>query len=621
MKRFAISICLFLLLLLGQWLIVPFFVYAEDPPNVKEISNIGELRAAIAEINESTEPNLSYLLELKADIVADQDDKLSFDKGSTTIKGNGHSLSGFDQLVVSNGAIVHLGETGDTLRIDGGWDHPTSTPRPLLQALGGGTINMHEGTIIDNRDISHTNSLATVVLVQMNGIFNMLGGSIQNCKVSDAGGMYDGCQSMICVNKGTFNMSGGSIKNNRVKRLSSPTITNPTEFVRGAAVCAFSSMVNISGGSITDNQIITDGCSGYGAALFAWGSTVNVSGGSITDNQIITDDGSGYGAGIFVLDSDIRVSDTQITGNSIDGNQGYGGGIFAQDSDVSITNSLVAFNSAGGAASDVCFSLTEDGTHSLNLPSVEKMNERLAEGDERNITGWYHDNPDDRYSESNPTEQLTLTDNLNKDLYLVAGYSQQEPDTIDISAQVNWDDQENAQGLRPQSITIGLLENGNPTGKSLRLSHSNNWRGSLMGLPQSLSGSNIEYDISVEDIGHDYYTEISGNASTGFLITAHLKPVEPQPDLPAPPPFPDPIPSPIPSPSLNPDFTFELSWQTGEESVPTIQVTTSQESPLDETDSPNPIPLLPKTGQATSPVFLNFALLIFGFVVLVRPKK
>lgn len=87
-----------------------------------------------------------------------------------------------------------------------------------------------------------------------------------------------------------------------------------------------------------------------------------------------------------------------------------------------------------------------------------------------------------------------------------------------ISVSKVWDDADNRDGIRPDSVTILLYANGVPTGKSLTLNAENNWYGLFEDLCVNESGSKIFYTIVEEQVS-GYISEISGNDSNGFEVT------------------------------------------------------------------------------------------------------
>lgn len=106
------------------------------------------------------------------------------------------------------------------------------------------------------------------------------------------------------------------------------------------------------------------------------------------------------------------------------------------------------------------------------------------------------------------------------------------PGQINIPVTKNWQDQDDADGIRPDSITVKLYADGKDTGKELVLNQKSNWTGSFDDLNEYADGVKILYTIAeVETEGYD--TAISGSAETGFVISNSHTPAKPAaPDTP-----------------------------------------------------------------------------------------
>ena len=86
-----------------------------------------------------------------------------------------------------------------------------------------------------------------------------------------------------------------------------------------------------------------------------------------------------------------------------------------------------------------------------------------------------------------------------------------------------WDDKDNQDGKRPESITVKLLADGQDTGKTLELNKDNNWSGSFTDLDVNKAGKAIVY--TVEEVAVvDYKSEVTGDATTGYTITNSYTP-------------------------------------------------------------------------------------------------
>lgn len=92
------------------------------------------------------------------------------------------------------------------------------------------------------------------------------------------------------------------------------------------------------------------------------------------------------------------------------------------------------------------------------------------------------------------------------------------PGKTSIQVTKAWEDRNNQDGKRPDSVTVKLFADGKDTGKELILTKNNNWTGTFAELDEYNNGKKVNYTI--EEIKVDgYISSISGNMSKGFVIT------------------------------------------------------------------------------------------------------
>ncbi|UUX33567.1 Cna B-type domain-containing protein [Fundicoccus culcitae] len=82
------------------------------------------------------------------------------------------------------------------------------------------------------------------------------------------------------------------------------------------------------------------------------------------------------------------------------------------------------------------------------------------------------------------------------------------PATRDISGEKHWDDADNQDGIRPSSIMVNLLANGNVV-RSVVVTEADNWAYEFTNLPVFANGIRITYDIS-ENAIPDYTPDYDG---------------------------------------------------------------------------------------------------------------
>lgn len=87
--------------------------------------------------------------------------------------------------------------------------------------------------------------------------------------------------------------------------------------------------------------------------------------------------------------------------------------------------------------------------------------------------------------------------------------------TVFVTSQ--WDDQNNQDGLRPDSVTVKLFRDGIETGLTLTLSESNNWSGDFGDLKKYENGVVHQYTIKADAVD-EYDSTIMGDMTSGFLV-------------------------------------------------------------------------------------------------------
>lgn len=104
--------------------------------------------------------------------------------------------------------------------------------------------------------------------------------------------------------------------------------------------------------------------------------------------------------------------------------------------------------------------------------------------------------------------------------------------TINIPVTKKWSDDNNRKDIRPKSVTVNLLANGEKTDKKLVLNEDNSWTSSFNNLDECKNGQKIKYTIA-EVAVEGYETAITGNTEKGFLVTNSYVPDKPSnPDEP-----------------------------------------------------------------------------------------
>lgn len=90
---------------------------------------------------------------------------------------------------------------------------------------------------------------------------------------------------------------------------------------------------------------------------------------------------------------------------------------------------------------------------------------------------------------------------------------------LSVSVRKAWDDSNNQDGIRPESITVRLYQNDIATDKTLTLSEENGWQGSFVDLFKNENGSAITYSVKEENVPEGYECKINKDDNGVFVIT------------------------------------------------------------------------------------------------------
>ena len=186
-----------------------------------------------------------------------------------------------------------------------------------------------------------------------------------------------------------------------------------------------------------------------------------------------------------------------------------------------VGNVETAKNGADGKVKFKELSFDEEGTYTYTIKEVK------AGTTENGIT----------YDAKTVTAKVTVTDDKEGKLHASVEYSSDAsdgsttftnvytPDKTQVSVKKVWEDGNNQDGKRPDSITVKLLADGQDTGKTLELNKENNWSGNFTVLDADKGGTPIAYTIEEVAVA-EYKSKVTGDATTGFTITNRYNPAE-----------------------------------------------------------------------------------------------
>lgn len=99
-----------------------------------------------------------------------------------------------------------------------------------------------------------------------------------------------------------------------------------------------------------------------------------------------------------------------------------------------------------------------------------------------------------------------------------------DPETVDVSASKVWDDDSDRAGVRPDSVTLQLMADGEPVGGAVAVTEAEGWAHTWTGLRRNAAGRGIVYTVEEVDVPEGYAASVTGDMSAGFTVTNTLKP-------------------------------------------------------------------------------------------------
>jgi hypothetical protein len=184
---------------------------------------------------------------------------------------------------------------------------------------------------------------------------------------------------------------------------------------------------------------------------------------------------------------------------------------------------------------EIVYTIEEDGVDNYELISNAEVVDDEATGDEFAVDGGEVGLDDDELDGvegivegddeiAGVDDEATEAADTEKG-HIIALTNMHEPSIISINVSKVWNDSDNLDGSRPDSVTVQLLANGEALeGKTLTLNEANGWDGTFADLPEYANGEKIVYTIE-EAAVEGYTTEITGSADEGFVITNSHEPV------------------------------------------------------------------------------------------------
>ncbi|WP_367377494.1 Cna B-type domain-containing protein [Enterococcus gilvus] len=100
------------------------------------------------------------------------------------------------------------------------------------------------------------------------------------------------------------------------------------------------------------------------------------------------------------------------------------------------------------------------------------------------------------------------------------------PKKTAVSVLKKWEDQNDFDKIRPQSIKVQLSADNKPIGETITLNEKNNWTYQWNDLNESNNGKIIEYTVNEIDVPKGYSVSVVKENSNTFVITNRYRPKE-----------------------------------------------------------------------------------------------
>lgn len=312
---------------------------------------------------------------------------------------NGHAIHAKWETAAINledawGFRFDLTDCGTDGKITGNinaWDSVDEASGVVIGARA--TFNLYNGSICDNTLYSYQTGLKAGA-VEVNGKFNMYGGSIKNNQGTSWVGAESNYIGGVLVNSsGTFVFMGGEISGNRSAKdnRSSGTFNGGAVYVNGGTF-------KMTGGVIKNNRAgVGDDVQGDGGAVYIGaGGKFTMTGGEISGNTARRN-----GGGVAVVNGTFEMTgDAKISGNKAQMDYRHyehkGGGVFVGASgtftmsgNASVEGNLVRNGYSDSVAQGAGVYVSEGGTFTMSEKSSLKSNTMTSQyqSDAKNLYG------------------------------------------------------------------------------------------------------------------------------------------------------------------------------------------------------------------------------------------
>ncbi len=154
-----------------------------------------------------------------------------------------------------------------------------------------------------------------------------------------------------------------------------------------------------------------------------------------------------------------------------------------------------------------------------------------TEIDHKNVTAsdgwqWSFDNLP-KYKNGTLIKYTITEDSVEDYTTVVSGYNvtnRYTPGKTSVTVNKVWDDSNNQDGKRPESVQVQLFADSVEKGNEVTLSATNNWTHTWTDLDQKKAGAVIQYTVEEVNVPTGYTATVTGTPQIGFVITNSYAP-------------------------------------------------------------------------------------------------
>ncbi|MFD0704385.1 Cna B-type domain-containing protein [Alloscardovia venturai] len=131
--------------------------------------------------------------------------------------------------------------------------------------------------------------------------------------------------------------------------------------------------------------------------------------------------------------------------------------------------------------------------------------------------------------DSKNTQEITIQDQRNTPMTITNHVNKAEKTSVSVKKV--WDDENDRDGKRADSIKVQLYANNEPSGKAVTLNSDNDWQHTWSNLLKKTNGTGNEITYTVKEVNvpAGYTSTTSGDAQNGFTIVNAHTPTTPVP--------------------------------------------------------------------------------------------